>query len=60
MPITSLPKTPTNLPNGFHLAITKLLAKFDAVPLLKSFAIFTENNNATCAAYKLHSNAGYT
>jgi len=29
-----------NLPNGFHLAIAKLLAKFDAIPLLESFRYF--------------------
>jgi hypothetical protein len=29
-----------NLPNGFHLAISKLLAKFDAIPLLESFRHF--------------------
>jgi hypothetical protein len=27
-------KNPLNLLNGFHLAIAKLLAKFDAIPLL--------------------------
>jgi hypothetical protein len=29
-----------NLPNGFHLAIAKLLAKFDAMPLIESFLHF--------------------
>jgi len=29
-----------NLPNGFHLAIAKLLAKFDAILLLESFCHF--------------------
>jgi hypothetical protein len=29
-----------NLPNGFHLAVTKLLAKFDAIPLLEAFCHF--------------------
>jgi hypothetical protein len=29
-----------NLSNGFHLAIAKLLAKFDAIPQLKSFRHF--------------------
>jgi hypothetical protein len=29
-----------NLLNGFHLAITKLLAKFDATALLESFHNF--------------------
>jgi hypothetical protein len=33
-------KIPLNLPNGFHLAIPKLLAKFDAMPLLESFRRF--------------------
>jgi hypothetical protein len=31
---------PLNLPNGFHLAIAKLLAKFDAIPLLESLCHF--------------------
>jgi hypothetical protein len=30
-------KNPLNLPNGFHSVIAKLLAKFDAIPLLESF-----------------------
>jgi hypothetical protein len=29
-----------NVPNGFHLAITKLLEKFDATLLLESFRHF--------------------
>jgi hypothetical protein len=33
-------ETPLNLSNGFHLAIAKLLAKFDAIPLLESFRHF--------------------
>jgi hypothetical protein len=33
-------ENPLNLPNGFHLAIAKLLAKFDAIPLLESFHHF--------------------
>jgi hypothetical protein len=33
-------KNPLNLLNGFHMAIAKLLAKFDAIPLLKSFHHF--------------------
>jgi hypothetical protein len=33
-------ENPLNLPNGFHLAITKLLAKFDAILLLESFRHF--------------------
>jgi hypothetical protein len=33
-------ENPLNLPNGFHLSIAKLLAKFDAMPLLESFRHF--------------------
>jgi hypothetical protein len=33
-------ENPLNLPSGFHLAIAKLLAKFDAIPLLQSFRHF--------------------
>jgi hypothetical protein len=33
-------ENPLNLPNGFHLSIAKLLAKFDAIPLLESFRHF--------------------
>jgi len=33
-------ENPLNLLNGFHLAVTKLLAKFDAIPLLESFRHF--------------------
>jgi hypothetical protein len=33
-------ENPQNLPNGFHLAIAKLLAKFDAMPFLESFGHF--------------------
>jgi hypothetical protein len=33
-------KNPLNLPNGFHLAIAKLLAKFGAILLLESFCHF--------------------
>jgi hypothetical protein len=33
-------ENPLNLPNGFHLAIAKLLAKFDAILLLESFHHF--------------------
>jgi len=33
-------ENPLNLPNGFHLATAKLLAKFDAIPLLESFRHF--------------------
>jgi hypothetical protein len=29
-----------NLPNVFHLAVAKLLVKFDAIPLLESFRHF--------------------
>jgi hypothetical protein len=44
-------KNPLNLPNGFHLAVTKLLAKFDAIPLL-------EMRRALCI--HSHSHAGCT
>jgi hypothetical protein len=40
MPMASSLKTLLNLPNGFHSAIAKLLAKFDAILLLKSFRHF--------------------
>jgi len=33
-------ENPLNLPNGFHLVIAKVLAKFGAVPLLESFRHF--------------------
>jgi hypothetical protein len=33
-------ENPLNLPNGFHLAIAKLLAEFDAIPLLELFRHF--------------------
>ena len=33
-------ENPLNLLNGFHLAIAKLLAKFDVIPLLESFRHF--------------------
>jgi hypothetical protein len=33
-------ENPLNLPNGLHLAIGKLLAKFDAIPLLEWFRHF--------------------
>ena len=33
-------QNPLYLANGFHLAIAKLLAKFDAIPLLESFRPF--------------------
>jgi hypothetical protein len=33
-------ENPLNLPNGFHLAIAKLLTKFDAIPLFESFHYF--------------------
>jgi hypothetical protein len=33
-------KNMLNLPNGFHLAIAKLLEKSDAIPLLESFRHF--------------------
>jgi outer membrane cobalamin receptor len=40
MPMALSPKSPLNLPNGFHLAIAKLLVKYDAIPLLESFRHF--------------------
>jgi hypothetical protein len=33
-------ENPPNLPNGFHLAIAKILVKSDAIPLLESFRHF--------------------
>jgi hypothetical protein len=33
-------ENPLNFPNGFYLAIAKLLATFDAIPLLESFRHF--------------------
>ena len=45
-------ENPLNLLNGFHLAITKLLAKFNATPLLKSFR-FAGNNDAMHTAYTI-------
>jgi hypothetical protein len=33
-------ENPLNLPKSFHLAIAKLLAKFDSIPLLESFRHF--------------------
>jgi len=33
-------ENPPILSNGFHLAIAKLLVKFDAIPLLESFRHF--------------------
>jgi hypothetical protein len=33
-------ENPLNLPNGFYLAIAKLLAKFDAILLLELFCHF--------------------
>jgi hypothetical protein len=39
-----------NLPDGFHLALTKLLAKFDAIPLPEAFCHFHRKQrcNACC------------
>jgi hypothetical protein len=47
---------PLNLPNGFHLAIAKLLAKFDAIPLLESFRHFGRKlqRDAHCAYTLTH------
>jgi hypothetical protein len=52
-------KNPLNLPNGFHLAIAKLLAKFDAMAQLESFRYFRRKYQMRCALY-LHSHAGCT
>jgi len=41
------PESLLNLPNSFHLGIAKLLAKFDAIPLLKSFRHFAIIDNLT-------------
>jgi hypothetical protein len=40
MPMALSPKNPLNLPNDFHLAVAKLLAKFDAIPMLELFRHF--------------------
>jgi hypothetical protein len=37
-----------NLLNGFHLAIAKLLTKFDEIPLLESFYHFRRMRRALC------------
>jgi hypothetical protein len=42
-----LPESLLNLSNSFHLGIAKLLAKFDAIPLLKSFHHFAIADNLT-------------
>jgi hypothetical protein len=45
---------PLNLPNGFHLAIATLLAKFDAIPLLESFRHFRrQQQRNACSIYTL-------
>jgi hypothetical protein len=48
MPLPSSPKNPLNFPNGFHFAIAKLLAKFDAIPLFESFRHFPRMPLALC------------
>jgi hypothetical protein len=40
LPLGIVAENPLNLPNGFHLANAKLLAKFDAILLLESFRHF--------------------
>jgi len=50
-------ENPLNLPNGFHLAIAKLLAKFDAMPLHESFRHFRRKQ---LRALRIHSHAGCT
>jgi len=42
-----VPEGLLNLLNSFHLGIAKLLAKFDAIPLLKSFHHFAITDNPT-------------
>jgi len=42
-----VPEGLLNLSNSFHLSIAKLLAKFDAIPLLKSFRHFAITDNPT-------------
>jgi len=42
-----VPENLLNLSNTFHLRIAKLLAKFDAIPLLKSFRHFAIIDNLT-------------
>ena len=42
-----VPESLLNLSNSFHLGIAKLLAKFDAIPLLKSFHHFAIIDNLT-------------
>jgi len=42
-----VPESLLNLSNSFHLGITKLLAKFNAIPLLKSFHHFAIIDNPT-------------
>ena len=51
-------KNPLNLLNGFHLAISKLLAKFEANPLLESFRHFRRMRRALYI--HSHSHAGCT
>jgi hypothetical protein len=54
-------KNPLNLPNGFHLAISKLLAKFDAMAQLESFRHFRRKYQMRRALYlHSHSHAGCT
>ena len=49
-------ENPLTLPNSFHLAIAKLLEKFDAIPLLKSFCHFRRKQqcNARCVYILTH------
>ena len=42
-----VPESLLNLSNSFHLGIAKLFAKFDAIPLLKSFRHFAIIDNLT-------------
>jgi len=42
-----VPESLLNISNSFHLGIAKPLAKFDAIPLLKSFRHFAIIDNLT-------------
>ena len=46
-------ENPLNLPNGFHLAMAKLLQNLMQYCCSSRSIIFAENNNATRAAYTL-------
>ena len=42
-----VPEGLLNLSNSYHLGIAKLVAKFDAIPLLESFRHFAITDNPT-------------